>query len=129
MGSLVKGWEERVSLILSDITLSNKEKAQEIKKEYGQCGSSIGQDGSFQVNLKEKGIDVEDYNTKGKITLSWQNVAKRLKEFLKVPEPQLSLFDNNNIEIIETSDNEEIISKDEIVIDNSEEEKRLADDL
>ena len=36
MGSLVKGWEERVSLILSDITLSNKEKAQEIKKEYGQ---------------------------------------------------------------------------------------------
>lgn len=129
MGSLVKGWEERVSLILSDITLSNKEKAQEIKKEYGQCGSSIGQDGSFQVNLKEKGIDVEDYNTKGKITLSWQNVAKRLKEFLKVPEPQLSLFDNNNIEIIETSDNEEIISKDEIVIDNSEEEKRLADEL
>lgn len=33
MGSLVKGWEERVSLILSDITLSNKEKAQEIKKD------------------------------------------------------------------------------------------------
>lgn len=133
MGSVTQNWEIRVKDILTDNTLTNKEKANEIKKEYGFCGGTVGdREGFFQVNLKGKGLDIEDYKTKEKITLSWTDVTSRLKNMLQIENTQLDLF-SNNFSIVEnkrdTEIEEKFISNDEIIIDDYKEKQRLAVEL
>ena len=133
MGSLTEEWEKRVKDILTDNILTDKEKSVEIKREYGQCGATIGNhEGFVQVNLSGKGIDIEDYNTKAKTTLSWVEVTKRLKDILQVEYTQLDLF-SGNYNITANKRNEEvessIIAKDEVIIDDHREKERLAVEL
>jgi len=93
MGSMIEKWEERVKDILTDETLTNKEQIQQIKKEYGFCGGTIGnKEGIMTVNLKGKGIDIEDSKTKARVTISWSNIIKRLKNYLDIENVQLDFF-------------------------------------
>lgn len=121
MGSMIEKWEERVKDILTDETLTNKEQIQQIKKEYGFCGGTIGnKEGIMTVNLKGKGIDIEDSKTKARVTISWSNIIKRLKNYLDIENVQLDFF---------SEEFKNVISRDEIIVDDSKVIKRLAVDL
>lgn len=122
MGSMMEDWEERVKVILLEDTLSNKEKASRIKAEYGWCGASVStenESGFFQVDTKGKGIKIEDYSTNAKITLSWHEVTKRLRDILQIEneranqkeDVQLNLFNNDWL------GNDEIYANDDVVIE------------
>ena len=111
MGTITQGWEKRVKDILTDDTTTNKEKANLLKKEYGFCGGTVGdREGFFQVDLKGKGIDIEDYKTKAKITISWSDLVKKMKKVLHIDDEQLgfeTLFDLSyqQDDIVEQQDN------------------------
>lgn len=127
-GSLTEGWQDRIKDILKDSTTNNKEKIEQVKKEYGWCGASL--DNGF-MQTDGKGIHIRDYNNNNTITLSWSNVTNKLRKMLNISDSQLSLFtDTLNITINEKQrDNEieeKIISKDEIVIDNHRKNQELA---
>lgn len=111
MGSITQNWEKRVKDILTDDTLTNKEKANLMKKEYGFCGGTVGdREGYFEVNLKGKGIDVKDYSTNAKITIGWLDVVKRMKKILNIEDEQLGFETLFNLsyqqdDIVEEQDN------------------------
>ncbi|MDO5556685.1 MAG: SNF2-related protein [Clostridia bacterium] len=126
-GSIKENWKSRVTEILSDNGLTEKEKANAIKNEYGLCGGSVGTDGAF-FSSSAKGIEISNSKTDEKIMLSWIEVSKRLKKTLNIEDNQLDLFNmelTNNIQ----DNQEEIFAKDEIVVDNKDEIRRFVADL
>ena len=132
-GGNIIGAVERIQEILKDNTLSKKEKANQIKKEYEWTGTGFPDE--YRADALAKGIEIIDNVNKAKTILSWIEVTNRLEDIFKIKDTQLDLFNNyfeirENKEQNEVEKNEDIfVTKDDIVIKNDKDIKEFVANL
>lgn len=132
-GGNVIGAIERIKEILKDDTLTKKEKANKIKKEYEWTGTGFPDE--YRADALPKGIEIIDNTNKAKTVLTWIEVTNRLEDIFQTKDTQLDLFNNNfeireNKEQNEVENNEDIfITKDDVVIKDDKEIKNFVANL
>lgn len=126
-GGNIVGAIDNIKDILKDDTLTLKEKANKIKKEYSWTGTGFPKE--YRAEESAKGIEIIDNVNKAKTIISWTEVTKRLEDIFQTKDTQLDLFNNNftiqeNKQLENIENNEEnFVAKDDVIVESMESQR------